>query len=168
MGMFKVSPSVKPLNQAYSSTCWLACLEMMVQWKNDKGDMSKKKSQICSLVDEKTDYWSDDLNKKGIAPYECRQVANALGLQPTGAGNYTAEIIHDILTKRGPMWVAGMWIEDKSHVIVVTGINRDNGSMQIINPWLNYDLTESPRSVSWLNARGNVWKSYEGSVMYWK
>jgi hypothetical protein len=89
-------------------------------------------------------------------------------LQPTGAGDYTAEIIYDILTKKGPMWVAGMWLKGMSHVIVVTGINREDGSLKIINPWQNNDLTESPRSVSWLNARGDVWKSYEGSVMYWK
>ena len=168
MAMYKVSPAVQPLNQAKSTTCWLACLEMMFQWKNDKGDTSKKKSQICGIIDSNTDYWADDLVAKGIAPAECRQVAHALGLQPTGAGDYTAGILHDIISKKGPVWVAGMWLEGMSHVVVVTACDPDSGNIRIINPWKNYDLSDSPRTVSWLNARGDIWKSYEGSVMYWK
>jgi hypothetical protein len=168
MAMYRVTPAVKPLNQAKSTTCWLASLEMMFQWKNDKGDVSKKKSQICSLIDEKTPYWADDLVMKGIHPSECSDVARALGLQPTGAGDYTPEILHDIVSKRGPVWVGGMWLEGMSHAIVVTACDPADGRIKIVNPWRNYDLTESPRTISWLNARGSFWKSYEGSVMYWK
>jgi Papain-like cysteine protease AvrRpt2 len=168
MAMYKVSPAVKPVNQNQSTNCWLACLEMMFQWKCDRGDASKDKSKICSLIDAKTPYWAKDLENKGIAPYECADVARALGLQPTGAGNYTPEILHDIISKRGPVWVAGMWLEGMSHVVVVTACDPADGRTRIINPWKNHDLSDAPSTVSWLNARGNLWKSYEGSVMYWK
>jgi hypothetical protein len=168
MAMFKVSPAVQPKNQKFSTTCWLTCLEMMFQWKNDRGDASKKKWEICSLIDQKTDYWAEDLSNLGIAPIECRQVAQALGLQPTGAGDYTPEILHDIVSKKGPAWVAGMWIPGLSHAVLVTGCKPANGKITIIDPYKNWDLTESDRTVSWINARGSIWKSYEGSVMYWK
>lgn len=168
MAMFKVTPAVKPLNQKYMTTCWLAALEMLFQWKNDKGDMTKKKSQICSKIDSDTDYWADDLVNKGLHPTECYQVARALGLQPTGAGDYTPQILHDLISKKGPLWVGGMWLENKSHAVVITACDPENGAIRIVNPWLNYDLSDAPRTVSWLNARGNLWKSYEGSVMYWK
>ena len=168
MAMYKVSPDVKPLNQAAYTTCWLACLEMMVQWKNDAGDYTKSKSQIRNRIDKDTDYWADDLIDNGIHPRECAQVARALGMQPTGAGDYTPGILYDLISRKGPLWVGGMWLQGMSHAIVITGCNPENGAIKIINPWRNVDLTESPRTVSWLNARGTLWKSYEGSVMYWK
>ena len=168
MAMFKVSPAVKPINQDTTATCWLAALEMMFQWKNDKGDMTKKKSQICDKIDTDTDYWADDLKTKGIAAGECYQVARALGLQPTGAGDYTAALLHDLISKKGPLWVGGMWLKNMSHVIVITACDPASGFIRIINPWKNFDFSDEQRNIGWLNARGSLWKSYEGSVMYWK
>ena len=83
-------------------------------------------------------------------------------------GDYTPEILHDIISKKGPVWVAGMWLEDMSHVVVVTACDPEDGRIRIVNPWENYDLSDKLRTVSRFNARGNLWKSYEGSVMYWK
>lgn len=168
MAILKTTPEVKPLNQAKSTTCWLACLEMMFQWKKDKGDATKDKTKICSIIDEKTEYFSDDLVKKGIAPGECAPIAKAFGMIPTGAGDYTSAILYDLFSKKGPLWVGGMWLEGMAHAIVITGVDPDSDKISIINPWKNYDLSESPRTISWLNARGSLWKSYEGSVMYWK
>lgn len=167
MAMFKVTPSVKPLNQAKSTTCWLACLEMMYQWKIDKGDASKKKSEICSKIDSDTDYWADDLVSGGIGAPQCSQVARALGMQPTGAGDYTAEILYDLMSKKGPLWVGGYWYGDSAHVILVTGVNPDNSKIKIVDPWKNYALEEGDRDVAWLNARSKHWKSFD-TVMYWK
>jgi len=168
MAMYKVFPGVKPLRQALSTTCWLTCLEMLFQWKKDKGDSSKDKSQICAKIDSNTDYWASDLTDNGIAPYECMQVARAMGMQPTGAGDYTKEILYDLVSKKGPLWVGGYWYGESAHVIVVTGVNPDNGKIKIVDPWKNWDLSEGDRDVGWLNARSKVWKAYEGTVMYWK
>ncbi|MDQ3800862.1 MAG: C39 family peptidase [Acidobacteriota bacterium] len=168
MAMFKISPAIKPLRQVVSSTCWLTCLEMMVQWKNDQGDMSKKKWEIRSKIDSDTDYWSDYLADEGIAPGECYQVARALGMQPTGAGDYTKEILYDLISKKGPLWVGGHWYGNSAHVIVVTGVDPQSGKIKIADPYNNFDLSEGDRDVGWLNARGKHWKSYEGTVMYWR
>jgi hypothetical protein len=158
----KVSPAIQPLNQAKSTTCWLASLEMLFKWK------SKDKTKICSLIDEKTDYWADDLIMNGLHPSECMQVARALGMQPTGAGNYTREILYDLVWRKGPLWVGGMWLENMSHAVVITGVDPDSDKISIVNPWRNYALEEEERNIFWLNARGNFWKSYEGSVMHWR
>jgi hypothetical protein len=166
--MFKVSPDIRPLNQAKSTTCWLACFEMMFQWKNDKGDTSKDKSKICDTIDQKTDFFSSIMVEKGIGIHECAAVGRALGMQPTGAGDYTREILYDLISKKGPLWVAGRWIENCNHVIVVTAVSDTSEKISIVNPWRNYDLSESPRDIGWLNARGSDWKSVEGSVLYWK
>jgi hypothetical protein len=168
MGMFKVSPAVTPLNQAKTTTCWLACFEMMYQWKRDKGDSSKDKSQICSTIDSKTDFFSSIMVEKGIGLHECAAVGRALGMQPTGAGDYTREILYDLISKKGPLWVAGTWVPGCPHVIVVTGVDTDSDNIKIINPWQNLDMSEGSRSITWLNARGNLWKGVEGSVLYWR
>lgn len=168
MSMFKVAPAVKPLRQVYSSTCWLTCLEMMFQWKNDKGDKSKQKSQICSKIDSDTDYWADDLVKEGLGAPQCYQVARAMGMQPTGAGDYTKEILHDLISKKGPLWVGGYWYGKSAHAILVTGVNPVNGDITIVDPLNNWDLSEGDSDLGWLNARSKHWKSFEGTVMYWK
>ncbi|MEZ5428647.1 MAG: papain-like cysteine protease family protein [Pyrinomonadaceae bacterium] len=166
--MFKVTPAVKPLNQARGTTCWLACLEMMFEWKKDKGDATKDKTKICDLIDQKTDYFSSIMVEKGLGTHECAPVARALGLQPTGAGDYTRDILYSLVSNKGPLFVAGIWIENCPHAVVVTACDKDSDNIKIINPWRNYDLSESPRTVNWLNARGDLWKKVEGSVMYWK
>lgn len=168
MAMYKVSPSVQPLNQAKGTTCWLACLEMLFQWKASKGDSSKDKTKICDLIDENTPYYSSIMVEKGIAPIECASVARALGMQPTGAGDYTREILYDLISKKGPLWVAGTWVPNCPHVIVVTGVDNESDLIKIINPWRNSDLSEENRNITWLNSRGNLWKGTEGSVMYWR
>src|SRR5690242_1060287 len=120
MTMFKVSPAIQVKTQALATTCWLTCLEMLFQWKKDKGDSSKDKSQICNIIDEKTQFYSSIMVEKGIAPNECASVARALGMQPTGAGDYTREILYDLVSKKGPLWVAGKW-GNSSHVVLITG-----------------------------------------------
>ncbi len=165
--MFKVSPSIQVKTQALATTCWLTCLEMLFQWKKDKGDSSKDKSQICNIIDEKTQFFSSIMVEKGIGTNECASVARALGMQPTGTGDYTRDILYDLVSKKGPLFVAGKW-GGSSHVILVTGCSNDSDEIKIVDPWKNYDLSESDSNLTWLNSRGSTWKGTEGSVMYWK
>lgn len=140
---------------------------MLFQWKKDKGDSSKDKSQIYNIIDEKTQFYSSIMVENGIAPNECASVARALGMQPTGAGDYTREILYDLVSKKGPLWVAGKW-GNSSHVVLITGCSNDSDAIKIVDPWKNYDLSESDSSLTRLNSRGSTWKGVEGSVMYSK
>ncbi len=173
MAMFKVSPNVQAKRQPLSTCCWLTCLEMLFEWKNDKRD-------ILATMDGSS--WLDPymMKRKGISPGECRETAKMLGLK-YGYGKIEADVLHNCLVMHGPMWVAGDWArgqnegmgietdknDDNSHVIVVTGCDPANGQIKYIDPWNNFTMSESTGTISWLTQRSARWKNCDGGVMYW-
>ncbi|MGA9994600.1 MAG: papain-like cysteine protease family protein [Pyrinomonadaceae bacterium] len=163
MGMFKVSPTVNSRNQRLSTTCWLTCLQMMFEWKGK----DSSEDTILSKMDASPHLYPYYMRDAGIAPGECKETAKMLGLRWSGDGEISADILHDLMAKRGPIWIAGIWRRGYSHVMVVTGVNKETGAIRYIDPWENYSLSDSPGTVTWLNNRGDVWKSCDASVMYW-
>lgn len=170
MVMYKVAPDVKAKTQPLSTCCWLTCLEMLFAWKN------KDSSGILEAMDKSPTLFPWYMKNSGIAPNECRETARMLGLK-CGTGDIEAEVLKNCLMMHGPMWVAGDWVQgadesskqktDHSHVIVVTGCDASDGRIKFINPWNNFDLSESSGTVSWLTNRSSKWKTAEASVMYW-
>ncbi len=167
MAMYKVSPDVKPMNQPTSSTCWLSSLQMLFQWKIDKGSsVSGDKDSILAAMDKSPNLFPYYMEKAGIAPGECKETAKMLGLRWAGGGDIDAQVLRDALKSHGPYWVAGNW-GSGSHVIVVTACNPDLGTIRYVDPWKNYTLADSPGTISWLNGRGSVWKNCDASLIYW-
>lgn len=168
MAMYKVSPAVTPRRQQNSSTCWLACLEMLFIWKNAKGDTSKDHTKICDLIDKADDLFSSIMLEKGLDTSECKSTARALGLKWSGGGDIPGYILLDLLKAHGPIWIGGQWYMNRSHAIVITGVDPDEGKIRYINPYQNLDLSDSPGTLSWLNDnRGSAWKPCEAGLMYW-
>src|SRR5215204_3155691 len=180
MGLITVSPNVTPRNQQFSTTCWLASLEMLFDWKwrkedknrddknkNKDGKTEEEQWKILEKMDASKDLYPYYMKNNGISPGECKETAKMLGLRWSGDGEITADILAAMLPVHGPLWVAGMWRQNHSHVIVVTGVDKDGGKIRYVDPWKNYSLTESPGTIPWLNDRGDVWKNCDASVMYW-
>jgi hypothetical protein len=169
MGMIKVTPDVAPRNQQFSTCCWFASLEMLFDWKwrKERKDDKAEPWKILEKMDKSKDLYPYYMHDNGISPRECKETAKMLGLRWSGDGDFTANILYDMLTTHGPLWVAGMWRRGSSHVIVVTGVDKESGNIRYIDPWENYSLSDSPGTVSWLNSRGDVWKNCDASVMYW-
>lgn len=163
MGMYKVSPAVNPRNQRLSTTCWLTCLQMIFEWKGK--DASE--DNILTKMDASPNLFPYYMRDAGISPGECKETAKMLGLRWSGDGEIEASVLHDLMVQRGPIWIAGIWRRGYSHVLVVTGVDKDGGKIRYIDPWENYGLTDSPGTVSWLSSRGDVWKSCDASIMYW-
>ncbi len=168
MSMFKVTPAVKPRSQPLSTCCWLTCLEMLYVWKNDRGDNSKDFDTILSDMDESPNLFPYDMQDSGIYASDCRATAQILGLHSSGDTKIiNAEILTNLLRTRGPIWIAGKFSKQSSHVIVVTGCDPANGRIKHVNPWKNYSLQESPQTIGWLQERGYPWTSCDASIMYW-
>lgn len=169
MLMYHVSPSVQPRMQPTAKCCWLTCLEMLYQWKNDKGDNSKVISSILPEMDKSPNLYPYEMRDSGIAAGECRETARYLGLGCAGdTAIIDADVLTNLLKMHGPVWIAGRWYMDCDHVIVVTGCNPDTRKIKYINPWRNYGGKESEGPVDWLAARGDVWTNCDASVMYWR
>lgn len=159
--MVKVNPAVQPRNQPTSTSCWYTCLQMLFDWKK------KDSSKIIETMDQSPNLFPDYMLKNGIAPSECKETAKILGLGFAGDGDTYPDVMANALRSHGPYWVAGMWTKNSSHVIVVTSCDPETGAIRYINPWNNFDLSDSPGDIDWLNARGSVWKQTLGSMMYW-
>jgi len=165
--MIMVSPDVTPRNQEFSTTCWLASLEMIFDWKWRKHRKTDQDWKILEKMDASKDLYPYYMKGNGISPRECKETAKMLGLRWSGDGEITADILAAMLPVHGPLWVAGMWRQNHSHVIVVTGVDKEAGKIRYIDPWKNYSLTDSPGTIPWLNDRGDVWKNCDASVMHW-
>jgi ABC-type bacteriocin/lantibiotic exporter with double-glycine peptidase domain len=163
MGMFRVSPAVSPRNQRLSTTCWLTCLQMMFEWKGK--DASE--GGILQKMDTSPNLYPYDMRDAGIAPGECKETAKMLGLRWSGGGDIAADVLYDSISQHGPIWIAGSWRKGQSHVLVVSGVDKDSGQIRYVDPWENYSLSDSSGTVTWLSNRGDVWKNCDASVMYW-
>jgi hypothetical protein len=169
MAMFKVTPMVKPRTQPLSTCCWLTCLEMLFEWKKDKGDSGKNPGTILQQMDKSTELYPYAMRDSGIAMRECKPTAKILGLRWAGDTKVIdAQVLTDSLKAHGPLWIAGEWETGSPHVIVVTACNPETGSIKYVNPWKNGDLSESNNTVSWLQERGNTWSGCDASIMYWE
>ena len=92
MATYKVNPEVSPRNQPTSTTCWLTCLQMLFQWKIDKGQTSYSadKDSILAAMDQSPNLYPYYMEKAGIAPGECKETAKMLGLRWSGGGDNEA------------------------------------------------------------------------------
>jgi hypothetical protein len=166
--MVKVSPEVKPRSQPSRAACWYSCFQMLFQWKCDKGDKSKDPDKILEMLDRSPMLYPYEMAKTwGIDAHgECREASRYLGLRATGDGDLPGDAMEEVLLKYGPIWVAGNWGQG-NHVIVVTSCDAASGKIRYVNPFMNYSLEDTPGTLSWLNARGDLWRSCDASVMYW-
>ena len=161
MAWTTVYPKVIPINQPTSSTCWLACMQMLFVWKGkDADDVLRKLNADPDIF---PDYWVQN----GVSPANCLQIARSLGMGCAGDGEIDGNVLARALTAHGPYWVAGEWIKGSPHVIVITGVNPATGRVKLVNPWKNFDLSESEDLLDNINNRRQPWISTFGSLIYW-
>src|SRR4051812_37144125 len=102
MTMTKATPAVKPRNQPTKASCWLSSLEMMFEWKKDKGDKTKDPATILATLDKSPNlkpYMMRDYY--GIAMGECREVGTLLGMKCAGGGTFDATEMEKFISLHG-------------------------------------------------------------------
>src|SRR5262249_13303443 len=115
MSWTNVHPEVVNIPQPNSSTCWLACLQMLYEWKGlSRHEPLQKPNADTNIY---PDYWVSN----GIAPDNCLTIARCLGLGCAGDGDADIEVLARALKSHGPYWVAGEWKKGSAHVKVVIG-----------------------------------------------
>jgi hypothetical protein len=165
--MYRITPKIDAITQSLATCCWLASLQMMFQWKGKKGGANKTEDEILNQMNVSPQLYPWFMKNSGIAPSECKETAKMLGLRWSGDGEFTNEILSSMLKSYGPLWIAGMWRKNQSHVIVVIGSDPESGAIKYFDPMEPSGL-ESSGTINWLNNRGNVWKNCDASVMYWR
>ena len=166
--MYNVNPEVNARSQVKTSTCWLSALEMMFDWKYKRGYSYDYAAEILYKMD--ASYYLDVkyIYKNGIAPSECRETAKMLGLYAAGGTpTIPADVLEDLLRRKGPVWISGRWLPNSSHAVVITGCEAATGKIKYIDPWQNNALTDSNASTAWLDNRGPDWTNCDAGLMYW-
>lgn len=124
--MMYTVPKVPLIPQTKNMACWYASAQMVIQWRREK-------TQSCEIgiTDPSEDppsvqKWkaNDGINDAFIA-----KLAADLGLKAVPPMCPTADAILSWLRSYGPLWVNG-----KTHITVIAGINTDLGLLWVHNP----------------------------------
>ncbi len=111
--------NVPLIKQEKSMSCWHASARMLWAFKY--------KQSINPL---KGVYQANT----GVSPAQFVTLAKSLGLESVKTINmsYSWTALADLLTKHGPLWVAGYWY-GAPHIVVITGV-EPNGTVYINDP----------------------------------
>ncbi len=163
MPTVRVSPKVTPIVQDFATTCWLACFQMLYQWKN------KDKNKVWDLLDNSPGPYANpwQMYYDGIGSTDLLPAAKALSLRWGGGGELDIELLAKHLKSVGPVWAAGCW-NSQSHIILLTGADTDTNEVFYLNPWRDHGgEQEQKKSMYWFNEGRGHWLGVNGSFMYW-
>jgi hypothetical protein len=131
-----------PLPQDTASTCWLACFRMLYAWLDYDAATIQPKLVAAGIL------W-DDACATGLKTRDYMTAARALGLVSYGRGDSWSAGSFKRFLAVGPVWVAGRWMKDYSHNVVVIGASDDQ--IKYIDPWYDTfpEATIATRSADW-------------------
>ena len=172
----KVHFDVEPILQQTTSTCWLACFQMLFEYKP-----GKQRGDVWKLLDENETYGPSpgprEMQPRYANPYQMYYdgigrddlipAAKALGLQWASGGSVSIETLAATMKKYGPIWVVGGW-NTSNHVVLLTGADptSDIPKITLIDPWPTGG-GERTEPLSWFTKGRKQWAGVNGSVMYW-
>ncbi len=113
--------------QNIPTECWLMCYKMMYSYKN--WDESSIEGKLAAVGIDVT----SARNKTGLLTKYYMTAAKALGLRAKGAGQSWSTYDFRSMLPLGPIWVAGRWVADSSHNVVVIGASETK--IRFIDPW---------------------------------
>jgi hypothetical protein len=119
---------VELINQPNDMSCWAASAAMLVGWRD-------RISIDPVAIVAGTGNWAAYTN--GLQPSDIQALATAWGLTAESPQCYTVDGLRNLLTTKGPLWVAAA--VPGLHAIVVTGLysdgTDDNTFVRINDPW---------------------------------
>jgi hypothetical protein len=126
MGYYEV-PGMTLIPQKMNSSCWYASVQMLIRWREDRAQASLKDlippefDVQCAMIRD---------NNTGILNPQIVPMAKRVGLHAVPPLCPTTEALESWLRTYGPLWVNG-----KTHIVVIAGINSANLMVKIYDPW---------------------------------
>jgi hypothetical protein len=126
MGYYEV-PGMTLIPQQLSNSCWYASTQMLIQWRQDRGQQS-----LGWLVPPDLDAQCVAIrdNNTGIVNPQIVAMAKRIGLQAVPPMSPLPETIENWLRSFGPLWVNG-----KTHIVVIAGIDTAKNMVKVYDPW---------------------------------
>ena len=127
--------------QDNSTTCWLACYQMMFKWRgiNHNGIDKILEDRGIKMFDEN----SNGAKETGLKAKDYVTANGSLGLQSLKGGEFRQDELDYMLEKKGPIW-ATMRYGAGNHNVVIIG--SGDGKVKYINPW--WDVVKQPDVVT--------------------
>lgn len=113
--------------QATISTCWRACYRMLVGWKGKDRSIVDKLPNISKML------------SRGILDSEFAACRDQLGLSSTRYTFFgTVSNVAHMVSTYGPIWVSGFYCNGSKHIVLVTGVNVDEKTIRVNDPWRSF------------------------------
>jgi len=121
--------NVWAIPQANSKCCWLACHQMLYEYRHGLGSRSEATTKLRNAgLSTDSALYSDQWKK----------ARNALGLSSLRATALDdLDLVEWYLVSSGPIWSAGDFgSSDSGHAVLVSGIYYSNSTLRIHDPWV--------------------------------
>ena len=111
-----IVPGMKLIPQSRTGSCWYAAAQMLIQWRQERSQMSHQ-GLIPPDLDAECQRIYD--NNQGITDPQIVPMAKRLGLKVVPPISIRQQDLRDILKTYGPLWVNGV-----SHITVIAGVYK--------------------------------------------
>ena len=111
-----IVPGMKLIPQKRTGSCWYACAQMLIHWRQERSQMSHQ-GLIPPELDAECQRIRD--NNIGITNPEIVPMAKRLGLEVIPPISINQANLKDLLRMYGPLWVNGV-----SHITVIAGVYK--------------------------------------------
>ncbi len=111
-----IVPGMKLIPQQRTGSCWYACAQMLIHWRQERSQMSH-----LGLIPPELDAECQRLLDKnsGITNPQIVPMAKRLGLEVIPPMSIERSNLRDLLKTYGPLWVNGV-----KHITVIAGVYK--------------------------------------------
>jgi len=136
--------------QMKDKACWYASALMVRFWKRELKQMCEVGQPDPSEVPAAVRTYK---NNNVLGWGKIIRFAQLMGLKTAARGAMTMApaFIHDLLRRRGPLWVPLEWTGGGGHIVVITGISMDGSTVFINDPWPVGRGKKDSKDLLWLN-----------------
>ena len=116
---------VTPILQENSKCCWLACYQMLYEWKGLKAEDAVTKikgAKISTTTGLDISQWGTARSALGLTGY---RVSYLKGFDD----------FYKVFTDHGPMWCAGSFLDGDPHAILIVGVHPDSKRLRYLDPY---------------------------------
>jgi hypothetical protein len=116
---------VTPVLQENSKCCWLACYQMLYDWKGLLKSEVETKIKAAGISTTQ----GLDISQWGTA----RQAVGLTGYRVQFLKEFDNFL--DIFQKHGPMWCAGSFLNGDPHAILIVGARKSDKRLRYLDPY---------------------------------
>ncbi len=119
--MYKVAPVL----QANSKCCWLACYQMLYDWKGELVSEATRKiteAKISITTGLDSSDWIKARIALGLTGYRVSYLK-------------TFDDFFKVFSDHGPMWCGGSFLDGDPHAILIVGVHPDNKRIRYLDPY---------------------------------